>query len=55
MLGIAFFVTSRSPGGSCSADTTCAVPLQRCKQRIVLWIVSAIAAALVLAPYWAGL
>lgn len=55
LLGIAFFVTYRTPKNPCSADTNCAVPPGRRTQRIALWIISAIAMALVFAPYWLGL
>jgi mercuric ion transport protein len=55
LLGIAFFVTYRAPKNSCSADTNCGFPQGRRRQRVALWIVSAIATALMLAPYWLGL
>jgi mercuric ion transport protein len=55
LLGMAFIVAYRSPKGSCPDGTNCDLPPGRRRQRLVLWMITAITIVLVLAPYWLGL
>ncbi len=55
LLGVAFYLTYRSPRAACTTNATCASASGNRMNRTLLWIVSAIALALVLAPYWLGI
>ena len=54
-LGAGFYQVYRRPPQSCADDKICARPRGRRIQRIVLWIITVLAAILVSAPYWAGI
>jgi mercuric ion transport protein len=54
-LGAGFYqVYKRSPQ-DCADDKVCSRPKGRRIQLTVLWIITALAAILVSAPYWAGI
>lgn len=53
LLGLAFRRAYGAP--DCAPGDACALPSSRRRFRIVLWIVAAIAAALLAFPYYAGL
>lgn len=55
LLGVAFYLTYRSPRAACTTNATCASTIGQSQNRALLWIVSAIALALVLSPYWSGI
>ena len=52
ILGYAFYRAYRPE--KCEPGQTCAVPATHRRQRIVLWIVAAVALALTTFPYYAG-
>lgn len=52
ILGYAFYRAYRVE--PCAPGQACAVPSNRRRQRIVLWIVAAVALALTTFPYYAG-
>jgi mercuric ion transport protein len=52
VLGSAFYRAYRAE--PCEPGQACAVPSNRRRQRIVLWIVAAVALALTTFPYYAG-
>jgi len=52
ILGFAFYRAYRPE--KCEPGQTCAVPANRRRRRIVLWIVAAVALALTTFPYYAG-
>lgn len=55
LVGVAFYLTYRSPRAACTTNATCASGSGNRMNRTLLWIVTAIALALVLAPYWLGI
>ncbi len=55
LLGAGLYLTYRSPKVECAAGTTCAPLSGRRRGRLILWIASALALVLILAPYWLGI
>ena len=55
LLGVAFYQTYRRLESACAPGATCVPTSRQRKARVVLWGVSALALALILAPYWPGL
>lgn len=55
LLGLAFYLAYRKPGASCAPGMPCGAVSGRRANRALLWIVTALAMALVLAPYWLAL
>jgi len=55
LLGVAFYQAYRKPQSACAPGATCVPTSRQRKARVVLWGVSALALALILAPYWLGL
>lgn len=55
LLGAGFYLTYRTPKSACASGTTCAPLSDRRRGRLILWIASGLALALILAPYWLGL
>ena len=55
LLGAGFYFTCRTPKSKCAPGTTCAPLSDRRRGRLILWIASGLALALILAPYWLGL
>ena len=54
MLGVSFYLASRKPTSACVPGSICAPRETMRASRVLLWIVTAIALVLVLAPYWLG-
>ena len=54
-LGAGFYQVYKRPPQGCADDKVCARPTGRRIQLIVLWIITALVAILVSAPYWAGI
>ena len=52
--GYAYFKLYRTPA-ACAPDEACAIPAVRRRQRVVFWVVSALAAALMALPLYAPL
>jgi mercuric ion transport protein len=52
--GYAFFKLYRAPE-ACAPDEACAIPAVRRRQRVIFWVVSALAAALMALPLYAPL
>ena len=55
MLGISVYLVRRKPTSACAPGSTCAPRETPRASRVFLWVVTAIALVLVLAPYWLGL
>ena len=54
LLGVSFYLACRKPTSACVLGSICA-PLGTTRaSRVLLWVVTAIALVLVLAPYWLG-
>ena len=53
-LAVAFYRAYRPARGACSPEESCALARNRRRQRIILWIITLVAAALVTTPYWAS-
>ncbi len=54
LLGFAFYRTYRPQKAECAPGETCAVPENRRRQRMLLWIVTPVALALLSFPYSIG-
>ncbi len=54
LLGFAFYQAYKPQKVECAPGESCAVPENRQRQRLLLWIVAAIALALVTFPYYVG-
>jgi mercuric ion transport protein len=54
MLGVSFYLAPRKPTSACASGSVCASRETPRTSRVLLWIVTAIALVLVLAPYWLG-
>jgi mercuric ion transport protein len=54
LLGFAFFRAYRPQKEECEPDQTCAVPENRRRQRILLWIAATMALLLLTFPYYIG-
>ena len=54
LLGFAFYRAYKPQETECAPGATCAVPENRRQQRILLWIVTAVALALLTFPYYIG-
>ncbi len=55
LLGVAFYLSYRKSKSARAPGATCAPASVRSQHRAVLWVVTALALALILAPYWLGL
>jgi mercuric ion transport protein len=55
LLGVAFYMAYRTPKTVCAPGTSCGPGSVRSQHRAALWVVTALALALILAPYWLGL
>jgi len=55
LLGAAFYLTYRKKSGEQCADGTCAVPSGQKRQRVLLWIVTAVIVPIAAFPYYAGI
>ncbi len=54
LLGFAFYRAYRPQEVECAPGETCAVPENRRRQRLLLWIVAAVAMLLLTFPYYIG-
>ncbi len=55
LLGGAFSLTYRQPAPeNCAPDSPCALPSNRLRQKIVLWVVTAIVVLVATFPVWSG-
>ena len=54
LLGFAFYRAYRPEAAECAPGESCAVPENRARQRLLLWIVAAIALLLLVFPYYIG-
>ena len=54
LLGFAFYRAYRPDQTECAEGESCAVPNNRRRQRLLLWIVSAVAILLLTFPYYIG-
>lgn len=55
LLGAGFSLAYRTPKSRCAPEATCVPTSDRRRGRVILWIASVLALALILAPYWVGL
>ncbi|MGQ0694767.1 MAG: mercuric transporter MerT family protein [Nitrospiraceae bacterium] len=55
LLGVAFYQTYRRPKATCTPGVACVPASSRRKARVVIWVITAMALVLILAPYWLGL
>lgn len=54
LLGVSFYLACRKPTSACAPGAICAPRETTRASRVLLWVVTAIALVLVLAPYWLG-
>ena len=54
LLGFAFYRAYRPQAAECAPGESCAVPENRRRQRLLLWIVAAVALLLLTFPYYIG-
>ncbi|GEM_PF-580644 len=54
LLGVSFYLACRKPTSACAPGSICALRETTRASRVLLWVVTAIALGLVLAPYWLG-
>lgn len=54
LFGFAFYRAYRPQQAECAPGESCAVPENRRRQRLLLWIVSAVAILLLTFPYYIG-
>ena len=54
LLGFAFYPSYRPEDTDCAPGEACAVPRNRSRQRLLLWIVAAAALLLLTFPYYIG-
>ena len=55
LFGVAFYLSYQKSKSACAPGATCAPASVRSQHRTVLWVITALALALILAPYWLGL
>ena len=54
LLGFAFYRAHRPQAAECAPGESCAVPENRKRQRLLLWIVAVVALLLLTFPYYIG-
>ncbi len=54
LLGVSFYLARRKPTSACAPGSVCAPRETTRASRVLLWVVTAVALVLVLAPYWLG-
>lgn len=55
LLGVSFYLACRKPTSTCAPGSICVPRGTTRASRVLLWVVTAIALVLVLAPYWLGI